>query len=66
MTFINYIYITWVVGHHPSLHQPHITQHHWAIMQYGQEGLNATVLPTHTIMEIKNIIKFYNAHVDCT
>ena len=35
-------------------------------MQYGQEGQNATVLPTHTIMEIKIIIKFYNAHVDCT
>ena len=32
------------------------TQYNQAIKQYGQEGLNATVLPTHTIM---NIINYY-------
>ena len=32
-------------------------------MQYGQEGLNATVLPTHTIMEIKNYYKNFIMHM---
>ena len=30
------------------------SQHDQAIKHYGQEGLNATVLPTHTIMKIIN------------
>ena len=40
----------------PLYRNNHIQQHHQAIQQYGQEGLNATVLPTHTIMKI---IKYY-------
>ena len=40
------------------MHEPHTHQYDQPIKQYGQEGLNATVLPTHTIM--KNYKPFQN------
>ena len=38
-----------------------------ALGHYGQEGLNATVLPTHTNIENKNsIIEWFNIYMGCT
>ena len=48
------IHNTWEVGYPPVPQQLHITQHDHAIRQYGQEGLNTTVLPNHTNMKIIN------------
>ena len=39
------------VGYYLSLHYLHTLYHDQALGHYGQEGLNTTVLPTHTNMK---------------
>ena len=38
------------------MHYPHVLYHDQALSHYGQEGLNATVLPTNTNMKTKRIL----------
>ena len=45
-----------MVGYYLSLHYPHTLYHDQALGHYGQEGLNATVLPTHTNMKTNIIL----------
>ena len=45
-----------MVGYHLSLHYSCTLYHDQALGHYGQEGLNATVLPTHTNMKINILL----------